>query len=190
MNKLYIGADPGISGGIAIVDGRTGELLFAMNTPTMSVQGAGKKRKNVVHASMLFSELTERLNSEGVCHDAVDITVEKVHAMPNQGVSSSFTFGENYGALLAVLDILAWKCPFNTSLGLITPSIWKKYFEIAKKDLTVTERKGIAIDKATEIFGEENKQKYWSRKKDDGVAEAALLARYSYEMDNAHKRKN
>lgn len=187
MNKLYIGADPGISGGIAIIDGSSGGLIDAWNTPIIRrLNNKGSYNSTVDSVALLENLL--RIEKKSQIHDHVDILVEQVHAMPNQGVSSSFSFGQNYGSLLSALELFAYYSDAPSTISLITPSMWKKHYEITGKGLTTTERKGIAIDKATEIFGDFNRHKYWSRKKDDGVAEAALLARYSYEMDNAHKR--
>lgn len=92
--------------------------------------------------------------------------VEHVHAMPKQGVSSSFNFGEGYGALK--MAIAAHYIPVQ----FITPAIWKKHFGLSSD-------KGLSRGLASNRFPANAKD--FVRIKDDGRAEAALLALYGQE---------
>lgn len=88
--------------------------------------------------------------------------VEIVHSMPKQGVASSFQFGKSYGVALGVIGSL--KIPSVH----VSPTKWKKYFNLSSDK---EEARALAINKwpASEHF---------RRKKDNGRAEAALLAIY------------
>ena len=91
--------------------------------------------------------------------------VERVHAMPDQGVSSMFRFGEGYGIVQGVLYA------FGIRMLMPPPSVWKAR-------LSLTQRKDDSLSLASNIFGPANTDRYFSRKKDNGRAEAALLAVY------------
>lgn len=91
--------------------------------------------------------------------------IEAVHSMPGQGVSSTFKFGMAYG--IAIGTVAASMIPYQ----LVSPQRWKKHFRLtADKD----ESRALAIRLWPENQG-------FSRKKDNGRAEAALLARFYFE---------
>lgn len=120
MNQNYslnIGVDPGgTSGAICLVYRKDGKVIdvcfyrFSKHTDAYIMELAVKLR--------LWVE-----NTGAKCFGAV----EKVHAMPKQGVSSAFSFGQNYGLCLAFMAVS--KCPYD----LITPRTWQKVFVRAKK---------------------------------------------------------
>ena len=92
---------------------------------------------------------------------AIDVTIiEKVHAMPRQGVTSSFQFGRSFGGIEALSYI------YTKRVDYIAPAVWKKSLGLgsSKKD---------SLDLARLKFG---KLDFWDLKSNDGIAEAALLA--------------
>ena len=91
------------------------------------------------------------------------VTIERVHSMPKQGVASSFTFGEGYGVIIGA--VLA----FEVRHQFASPTVWKKRFGL-------TADKDQARDEARRRFPALNED--LRRKKDNGRAEALLLAEY------------
>ena len=89
-----------------------------------------------------------------------EIWVERVHAMPNQGVTSMFTFGRSYGMTLAV-------CRLRCEVTLVSPQVWKKA-------TGVTSDKKSALGLARQLFPDVDL--HWESK--DGRAEALLIAEY------------
>lgn len=98
--KCAIGIDPGQTGGIAAIMGVT---VHVWPMPL-----AGK--------DIDLGELARILRS---CAPDV-VVIEKVHAMPGQGVSSTFKFGEGYGGLKGVAAAL------DLRVELVTPQAWQK----------------------------------------------------------------
>ena len=148
------GVDPGYTGAVAIYYPEVGNLEIH-DMPIM-LNHAGK---NIIDCHSLL----EILQPESKSSFAI---VERVSAMPSQGVSSVFRFGEGYGMLQAC--IAANKHPMHY----VTPQKWKKYFGLSRD-------KGVSRSKAMERF-----PKYadlFKRAKDDGRAEAALIALYGAE---------
>ena len=90
----------------------------------------------------------------------IDISViEKVHAMPRQGVTSSFQFGRSYGAIEGLCQIL------SSRIDYVAPVVWKKAMGLDSS-------KQASLDLARMKFGESN---LWQKKSNEGIAEAALL---------------
>lgn len=148
---IVVGVDPGQSGGFAAVDASSMDLIETLAMPLMQVR---KKVTVDAHAAGLWFERIE-----------ADIGVlELVTAMPRQGVSSSFQFGRMFGAAEAV--VLNW----TLKQDYVTPTVWK-----AKMGLSSDKNASRAL--ATRLFGQEAALR-WGRVKDDGIAEAALLAAY------------
>ena len=105
--KIYVGIDPGLDGGLAVENGDT---AVAIPMPTVNV-GGGKREIDA-------KAVAEWLEAHGARSGFV--VIEKVGAMPKQGVSSTFCFGEGYGGLKAVLRVM------NYRWSLVTPQAWKK----------------------------------------------------------------
>ena len=145
---VVIGIDPGLSGAIAALDATDGQLVWVLDMPTL-----GK----VVNAA----ELADMLGGEQIRTAAV----EAVHAMPRQGVSTSFNFGVSLGIVLGVLGAL------DVPVTHPTPQAWKKA-------MGVTADKASSRRRATDLWPA------WSgtfaRVKDDGRAESALIARHAW----------
>ena len=91
--------------------------------------------------------------------------IEQVGAMPKQGVSSTFKFGASFGLVRGV--VLALGVPLHH----VTPGVWKKHFRL-NSDKEKARALALRFWPASEHF---------SRKKDHGRAEAALIARYGAE---------
>ena len=144
-DKCIMGVDPGVSGAVAFYFPAHPKRIAVYDMPSI-----GKE----VNCPML-TEIIHQYAPE-VAY------VEAVHAMPKQGVSSSFNFGMSYGMARGVISA----CGVPTKL--ITPTKWKKEFNLTSdKD----QSRRLAI-----LFWPEAGK--FDRKKDDGRAEAALIALY------------
>lgn len=166
----YIGIDPGLNGAVAVIDEDVigqpglGYMVEVNDTPTMKVESNGKVRNKYNTAAMadLLSYIYE---SKNMSERYVTVTLESVHAMPKQGVSSSFTFGEGLGIWKGIIAARGF------SLELPSPQRWKKAM------LTdMGKDKDASRLKAIQLFPSMASQ--LGRKKDDGRAEALLLAEY------------
>jgi crossover junction endodeoxyribonuclease RuvC len=151
--SFIIGIDPGAGGAIAILE-RGGRLVHVFDMPAVEVVTGGKAKRRV-SPEMLAAEL--RLYNV----DGTVAYIEQVGAMPGQGVSSMFAFGEAFGLAKGVLAGLA--IPVQS----VTPGKWKKALQLnAGKDG--------ARAKAAALWPEQAGE--FRRVKDDGKAEAALIA--------------
>ena len=148
MNIL--GVDAGLSGGFAVLDG-SGRILLVDDLPTI---GEGTQRR--IDAANLAGQLRSFLPAVAI--------VEQVHAMPGQGVSSMFRFGQAVGTVAGVIGALG--CP----LVWVTPQRWKKAMGC---DATAERSRGLAIETWPENAS------LFSRKKDHNRAEAALIGLWS-----------
>ena len=89
---LIIGIDPGISGSICFF--KDGVIVDVLEMPTMT---EGKKNKKQVNGSQIFNEISERIKS--IDKKDIKVIIEQVSAMPGQGVTSMFNFGQSFGIL-------------------------------------------------------------------------------------------
>jgi crossover junction endodeoxyribonuclease RuvC len=112
---VILGIDPGLDGGIAILDGSSIELL-----ETIPTQPKGGFIKRQIDAQKLSNIL--RVYPDLVCY------LEGVASRPGQGVASVFSFGDTYGAIRGVLGAL------NIPTYTVTPSKWKKELKISSKE--------------------------------------------------------
>jgi crossover junction endodeoxyribonuclease RuvC len=152
-----IGIDPGVSGGVAIVSGSAAKLVTAVPMPVMLASKSSTKQAVDVHdlARLLRAWVTESRGD-------IQAMIEDVHAMPGQGVTSMFSFGRGVGRVEGVIAAL------GVSIEYVTPGLWKRYYRLgAEKDQART--------LAQQLYPEQN----LARKKDHGVAEALLIARYA-----------
>ena len=158
--SYVIGIDPGISGAISVFSLNTHNLLDVFDMPTLEVD-SGKTRKRHISAVGLRDIL--------VCHPTDHVVIEKVGAMPGQGVTSMFNFGRSAGIIEGVVAAL---CNPHTY---VTPATWTKAVgRAAGKDASRM--------RAMELFP--SKADLFKRAKDDGRADAALIA-YWYLTKNA-----
>ena len=151
---IFVGIDPGNKGGIAII-ANNGVYVFPM--PTITSKGK---------ESLDGQRIREILSA---WQEGSLVFLEKVGAMPGQGVTSMFNFGQGFGMLKGIL--VGLEIPYE----LITPQAWKK----AMLAGTVKD-KGAAIIKAKQLFPSVDLRPTVRCKKDsDGMAEALLLAEYA-----------
>lgn len=145
---VYIGIDPGISGAMAVIE--------VCNNAILSVS-------TYAYNEGVYKQVLQQ-------HSNVrSVVIENVHAMPGQGVVSTFTFGRNFG----FTEGLAFACDLPYSF--VSPRKWKKYFN-------VTADKATSIAKAQELYEDVSLLRTpRSRKPNDGIAEAILLATYAME---------
>ncbi len=157
---LIIGIDPGLSGSICFF--KDGEILDVIEMPTMA---EGKKNKKQVNGSQIYNEILKRINQ--IDKKDIKVIIEQVSAMPGQGVTSMFNFGQSFGILKGMCSAM------QLSMYFVRPAKWKKYFNLINSD------KDASRTKAIEIFP------YFSsnltKKKDSNKADAILIASYFYE---------
>ena len=152
---IIFGIDPGVSGAISILENK--KIIEVFDMPTMI---DGKKNKRQVNGAQVSNIIKERLNNE----KEVLIVVEQVNAMPGQGVTSMFNFGQSFGVIKGVCSAL------NLPIYFVRPTKWKKHFNLIKTN------KDASRTKVIEIYpGISSKI---SRKKDSNKADAILIARY------------
>ena len=150
-----IGIDPGLSGAIAILENN--KVLNIFDMPVMS---EGKKNKRQLNSALLVSLLKENIGQS----EEVSIVVEQVNAMPGQGVTSMFNFGQTIGAIKGVCAAL------ELPIFFVRPSKWKKYFEL------INSSKDSSRTKAIEMYPMLSKQ--LAKKKDVNKSDAILIARF------------
>lgn len=151
-----IGIDPGKSGAVAMIDG--GKVLFAVDTPIIT---SGKGKSQYDERAMF------KLLEGAILGGATLAVLEKVSAMPGQGVTSMFSFGQGFGMWLGMLAALP--IPY----ALVTPQRWKATM---LADIPGDDQKARSVIAAKRMFpGLE-----FARKKDHGRAEAILLASWGF----------
>ena len=114
---IIIGIDPGISGAICFL--KNGNILDVIDMPTMT---DGKKNKKQVNGSQIYNEIKSLINENG--KDNLKVVVEQVSAMPGQGVTSMFNFGQSFGILKGICAAMQLPIYF------VRPAKWKKYFNL------------------------------------------------------------
>ena len=125
-----IGIDPGLSGAIAILDNN--KVLKIYDMPVMS---EGKKNKRQLNSAQLVNIIKENIKN----YEEINVVVEQVNAMPGQGVTSMFNFGQTFGAIKGVCAAL------NLPIFFIRPSKWKKYFELINSSKDSSRTKAIEM---------------------------------------------
>ena len=153
-----IGIDPGLSGAIAVMYDKK-----VINMYDMPVMAEGKKNKRQLNSSQLVNIIKENIDED---EEAI-VVVEQVNAMPGQGVTSMFNFGQTFGAIKGVCAAL--KLP----IFFVRPSKWKKHFEL------INSSKDSSRTKAIEMYPSQSN--HLSKKKDVNKSDAILIARYFFE---------
>ena len=154
---LIIGVDPGISGSICFL--LDGKILEVLEMPTMA---EGKKNKKQINGSQIFNEINRVIKK--IQNQEVRVVIEQVSAMPGQGVTSMFNFGQSFGILKGICS--AMKLP----MYFVRPAKWKKYFNL------INSEKDASRTKAIEIFPYFSQE--LSKKKDANKADAILIASF------------
>ena len=150
-----IGIDPGLSGAIAILENN--KVLNIFDMPVMS---EGKKNKRQLNSAQLVKIIKRNiLNSKEVV-----VVVEQVNAMPGQGVTSMFNFGQTFGAIKGIAAAL------ELPIFFVRPAKWKKHFEL------INSSKDASRTKAIEMYPALSDQ--LSKKKDVNKSDAILIARF------------
>ena len=147
-----LGVDPGIRGGLAIVlvnSGNGAQLIDAIDIPTVGI--AAKERVDAI-----------ALRQWVLSHRPDHCLIERAQAMPKQGASSGFKYGRAVGAIEAA--IVSCEVP----LTIIEPTAWKKFHVLRGGDKESSRQRALQLFPAAHAL--------LARKKDHGIAEAALLA--------------
>ena len=157
---LIIGIDPGVSGSICFF--KDGKILDVIEMPIMN---EGKKNKKQVNGAQIYNEIIKRIdNTSGT---RTRVVIEHVTAMPGQGVTSMFNFGQSFGILKGVCS--AMRLP----MFFVRPAKWKKYYNL------INSEKDASRTRAIEIFPNFSSQ--LSKKNDSNKADAILIASFYYE---------
>ena len=160
------GIDPGLSGAIAVLENEV--VLDIIDLPVMAEGKKNKRQLNSAQLSQYMSKNVENINKTSV-------VVEQVNAMPGQGVTSMFNFGQTFGAIKGISATL--KLP----IYFVRPSKWKKHFDL------INSSKDASRTKAIEIYP--SLAEILSKKKDVNKSDAILIGRFFYEsgLKDPHK---
>ena len=162
---FIIGIDPGINGAICFFE--NGEVIDVIEMPTMQ---DGKKNKKQINGNQIFNEIFLRI--QNISKKNINVIVEQVSAMPGQGVTSMFNFGQSFGVIKGICSAMQLPIHF------VRPAKWKKYFNL------INTSKDASRSRAIEIFPKISEK--LKRKKDSNKADAILIASYYY---NTYKTK-
>ena len=154
---IIFGIDPGVSGAISVLENK--KVIEVFDMPTMI---DGKKNKKQVNGAQVTNIIKERLDSEK--EKEIAVVVEHVNAMPGQGVTSMFNFGQSFGVIKGICSALSLPIYF------VRPTKWKKHFNLIKTN------KDASRTKVIEVYPEISSKLH--RKKDSNKADAILIARY------------
>ena len=156
---LIVGIDPGISGSICFFE--EGKILDVIEMPVMT---DGKKNKKQVNGAQIYNEIFKRIDTS---HKDIRVVIEQVSAMPGQGVTRMFNFGQSFGLLKGLCSAM------QLPMFFVRPAKWKKYFNWR------TAQKEASRTRAIEIFPYFLAKK--TKKKDSNKADAILIASFYYE---------
>lgn len=157
---IVVGIDPGKTGAIFLYDPSAG-LHEVASVPLLNIK-VGKKIKTQPDYCAWRNQWSSMLAaSKHVC-------IEQVGAMPGQGVTSMFSFGYSAGFVLGLVTFVGRPYTF------LTPQRWKKIVGLSGSDGDQSRKR------ASQLIPEA--AHFWTRKKDDGVAEAALIAYAGYHL--------
>lgn len=155
---IYIGIDPGLGGGIGAVDDN-GRFVCCESMPVLT---EGNSKSIDARAAWLLVGDINSMSSYNA-----KVAIEKVGAMPGQGVTSMFNFGRSYGAIIGVVST------FLIPRHDVPPQVWKRHHGLIGKDKEAS--RGLAV----KLFPAAN----LSKKKDHGMAEALLIAKWLRDTD-------
>ena len=150
-----IGIDPGLNGAIAVLQENKVKEIF--DVPVMP---EGKKNKRQLNSAQLVKLLKDIISD----NEEVAVIVENVSAMPGQGVTSMFNFGQTFGAIKGICAALGLPIFF------VRPAKWKKHFDL------INSSKDASRTKAIEMYPSLSDQ--LSKKKDVNKSDAILIARF------------
>tara|TARA_Y100000816_G_C25733575_1_gene386237 strand:- start:190 stop:606 length:417 start_codon:yes stop_codon:yes gene_type:complete len=127
--------------------------------PTMA---EGKKNKKQVNGRQIFNEI-KSIKSKFL-NENISVVVEQVSAMPGQGVTSMFNFGQSFGVIKGICSAM------ELPIYYVRPAKWKKYFNL------INSEKDASRTKAIEMFPKISHK--LSRKKDNNKADAILISQF------------
>ena len=152
---IVVGIDPGLSGAIAILENNK-----VLNIFDMPVMAEGKKNKRQLNSAQLVRIIKDCTKPDV----EIAVVVEQVNAMPGQGVTSMFNFGQTFGAIKGVCAAL------ELPIFFVRPSKWKKHFEL------INSSKDSSRTKVIEMYPSLSSQ--LAKKKDVNKSDAILIARF------------
>ena len=129
---LIIGIDPGISGSICFFE--DGKVMDIVEMPSMA---EGKKNKRQVNGAQIYNEISLRIKNFN--KEDIRVVIEQVSAMPGQGVTSMFNFGQSFGVLKGICSAMQLPMYF------VRPAKWKKYFNLINSEKDASRTKAIQI---------------------------------------------
>jgi crossover junction endodeoxyribonuclease RuvC len=147
-----LGVDPGVSGGLAVVEIADGAAPVLVECIDIPVVGTGAKERVDVAAIRNFIDR----------HQPIRARIERAQAMPKQGASSGFKYGRAVGAIEATVALC------SIPMEIIEPSAWKRFWKLPGKDKESGRQRALQLFPAAHAL--------LARKKDHGRAEAALIA--------------
>lgn len=156
---LVYGIDPGLTGALAVLI--NGRLIDVADLPVREEGGGTVKRR--LDAAVLAAMVREVRRQHGV--DSELAVIERVGAMPKQGVASVFSLGHTAGVVEATMLAIGVPVEF------VSPAVWKRSMELGRD-------KSDARAKASLCYPEQ--AGFWRLKSQHNRAEAALLARYGW----------
>ena len=154
---LIIGIDPGISGSLCFFE--DGKIIDVIEMPVMA---EGKKNKRQVNGPQIYNEILKR--TKNIEKKSIKVIIEHVSAMPGQGVTSMFNFGQSFGILKGICSAM------NLPMYFVRPAKWKKHFNLIKTN------KDASRTKVIEVYPELSSKLH--RKKDSNRADAILIGLY------------
>ncbi len=157
---LIIAIDPGISGSLCFFE--DGRIKDVIEMPNMA---EGKKNKRQVNGAQIYNEISLKIKNYE--KKDIKVVIEQVSAMPGQGVTSMFNFGQSFGVLKGICSAM------QLSTYFVRPAKWKKYFGL------INSEKDASRTKAIEIFPYISEK--LSKKKDANKADAILIASFFFE---------
>ena len=152
--KRVLGVDPGIRGGLAVVEIPDGAAPVLVECIDIPVVGTGAKERVDVAAVRNFIDR----------HKPVRALIERAQAMPKQGASSGFKYGRAVGAIEAAITLC------SIPVEIVEPSVWKRFWKLPGKDKEGSRQQALQLFPAAHAA--------LARKKDHGRAEASLIALY------------
>jgi crossover junction endodeoxyribonuclease RuvC len=168
---MIVGIDPGNTGAVAILSDDAREIIDLFDIPTKEVKVGGKNR-NIFDFAAWAELCNDRLGGAGI----KIAYVENESSSPIMGKVQCFSFGTNFGAIQAVLYYM------GIPVKLLAASKWSKILHLRNKKIAPEG----GLDKARELFPP-LADKYFKRKKDNGRADAVLIAVAGHKIDNPNK---
>ena len=156
---IILGIDPGLAGALALV--RDGRLIRCDDMPSEATGSSGRIKRRVDAAALAW--LVRQYRDED---DGLIAVVESVASRPGQGVAGMFSLGDSAGVVRAVLQTVGVRLEF------VAPARWKRAMGLGAD-------KGHARTMASQRWPEQHAM--FARVKDDGRAEAALIAGWGWQ---------